>query len=106
MNRERDRRENTVYAVPPLLEEDDLLPLPDYHFVYPSPDNNYSIEDFIQNLQSEQFIYFNEECFEDYENVSTVCSNKRSLEQVNLEYLERIGDLPKGDMPKKVAFED
>jgi hypothetical protein len=59
---------------------------------YPFKDATYSIEEFIQNLQSEQFIYYSDSYFEELD--STVSPQPRgpSIEQINRGFLEKIGE--------------
>ena len=47
-----------MYEMPP-IEEAETLALPDYHPLFPIS-HHYSIEDFIQNLQTQELIYYND----------------------------------------------
>lgn len=62
------------------LEEEDLV---DPHIFFPQEDT-YSIEEFIQNLQSEHFIYFQENSLEEWEGDNNSGSSRKSLDQINM----------------------
>lgn len=60
---------------------------------YPFKDATYSIEEFIQNLQSEQFIYYSDSYLEELD--STVSPQPRgpTIDQINRDFLEKIGEI-------------
>lgn len=91
MARDRERRENTIYSLP--AEEEQILPVPDCHALFPQEDS-YSIEDFILNLQAEQSLFYN-----DPDDHHLCPPHGPSIEQINRQYEQRIAEQPSSDRP-------